>query len=249
MDDVESFQQRLEQFQKGKQFGSVRNVQMGSIQGGSPFTYYPQGIRAPQNRFQPPNAGIAPDFRIGNEKPRYGSNFGIGDALMIGADAMEKKQNQLDKQDERDEKKQRVEGLKAQIPEKKQKKDKFAGWNDPDVQTDLAYSTTTQGKARMDPKNQSIADAMDEAAEEMDDRPDMSGAKGFGGGFRVGYTGNERNVTNNPSKGMIVGAAAGMAVRAFKSRAQSRSKPSPAETYRAGESEKSNTNDDFDWGV
>lgn len=239
MDEVSDFQQRLAKYQNGIQFGAVRVQQQQMVQGNSPFTYYPQGMSVSQNRFQAPNAGIRPKLG-GDETPRYGANPSIGNAIEKGIDKMES----MYKKQSEDNTQTNQKKLRKQIPVGPVQQD-----NEDDSYMDAVYSTTTQGKDRVSAKNQGLADAMDEVAAEMDDRPDMSGAKGFRGGFQVGYTDNQRNVTNNPSKGMIVGAAVGMGVRAFKSRAQSRSKPSPAEAYRAGESEKSNTNDDFDWGV
>ena len=235
MDEVSDFQQRLAKYQNGIQFGAVRVQQQQMVQGNSPFTYYPQGMSVSQNRFQAPNAGIRPKLG-GDETPRYGANPSIVNAIEKGIEkGIDKMETEYEKGKENNQTNQNPLPKGTQVQQD----------NGDDSYTDAVYSTTAQGRTQMSASLQRDSDAMDQMAEEMDDRPDMSGAKGFRGGFQVGYTDNERNVTNNPSKGMIVGTAVGTGVRAFKSRAQSRSAGSPAETYRAGESQKSSEYDPF----
>jgi len=227
MDEVSDFQQRLAKYQNGIQFGAVRVQQQQMVQGNSPFTYYPQGMSVSQNRFQAPNAGIRPKLG-GNEKPRYGANPSIWNAVKKGVD---------DYNDRMGKQNGNTSGNAPSQQNPLPKGTQVQQDNGDDSYMDAVYSTTAQGQTRVSAKNQGLADAMDEVASEMDDRPDMSEAKGFRGGFQVGYTGNERNVTNNPSKGMIVGAAIGMGAKAFKSRAQNRSM-SPADMNRQTEANK-----------
>ena len=236
MDDVSDFQQRLEQFQKGKQFGSVRSVQMGAIQGGSPFTYYPQGMKAGNDRFRAPNAGISPNFSIGNEKPRYSPNPPLYKALEKGFSKMG--------------------GLGVNIQGSNDLEDvqgpvDRSDVNRADEQVDELLGTTAQGRKKS-AETIRTENAFDEAAAEMDDRPDMSGKRGFRGGLAVGITDNDRGWTPktvSEAQGVFVGTAINVAKEAWTnrpgSRAQKRGVGSPAEVNRQRESAKF-ANPDFD---
>jgi hypothetical protein len=240
VDDVSDFQQRLEQFQKGKQFGSVRSVQMGAIQGGSPFTYYPQGMSVSQNRFQAPNAGIQPKLG-GNEKPRYGANPSIYSAVKKSVDDFNDKMEKQNK---------KTSGNAPSQQNPLPKGTQVQQDNEDDSYMDAVYSTTAQGQTRVSAKNQGLADAMEEVASEMDDRPDMSGKRGFRGGLAVGITDNDRGwkpETVSEAQGVFVGTAINVAKEAWTNRPGSRAqkRSTPAGENRQRESGKF-ANPDFD---